>query len=82
MCKCILTVVLIALSFTLSLQLTLPHFSDNRLNTSLVPVDNVNWMKKLRDDINIRNLAIPGTHDSCAFDFTSKPLIVDSFGYT
>lgn len=84
MCKCILTLVLIALSFTVSLQLTLtlPYFSAHSLNTSLVPVDNVNWMKKLRDDINIRNLAIPGTHDSCAFDFTSKPLIVDSFGYT
>ena len=83
--KCILTVLLLllnALSFALSVQLTLPYFSASSLNTTLVPVDNVNWMMKLRDDVNIRNLAIPGAHDSCAFDFTSKTLIVDSFGYT
>lgn len=80
MVKCTLTVLVV--SFTFSTQLTLPYFSANTLNTSLIPSDNENWMMKLPNNINIKNLAIPGTHDSCAYDFTSKTLIVDSFGYT
>ena len=83
MSKCILLFTFaLAIPLVAPSPLSLPYFSPSSLNTSRVPPENENWMAKLPDNVSIRNLAIPGTHNSCAYDFTSKALIVDSFGYT
>ncbi|MGH8464228.1 MAG: hypothetical protein ACRER5_08775, partial [Pseudomonas sp.] len=30
--------------------------------------DKSNWMKSIRDDVQLSELALPGTHDSATFD--------------
>lgn len=53
----------------ISFSLSLPHYSSNSLNKFIIPQSNKNWMSKIANTTNITNLAIPGTQDSCAYEF-------------
>ena len=62
-------------------------FSDESLNYSKITKFNSEWMSKLPDNLNISNITIPGTHDSCTFEFFFDNIeilqdIIDFFGMT
>ena len=62
-------------------------FSDEPLNYSKITKFNSEWMSKLSDNLNISNITIPGTHDSCTFEFFFDDIeiiedIIDFFGMT
>lgn len=39
--------------------------------------DKTSWMKSIRDDVQLSELALPGTHDSATFDKTLAPIVDD-----
>ena len=56
--------------------LSLPYYSESPLDKSLVP-NNADWMASLPDSISITTLAIPGTHDTCTFEFAGENELVN-----
>ena len=46
-----------------------PWFSDKKLNRNKISEKNTNWMSYVNDSTDIRELAIPGTHDSATSEF-------------
>ena len=48
--------------------------NDLYFNKSLIPKNYSSWMSLLPNSINIKDLAIPGTHDSCAINFINYGL--------
>ena len=46
-----------------------PWFSDKKLNRNIISEKNTNWMSYVNDTTDIRELAIPGTHDSASSEF-------------
>lgn len=46
-------------------------YSAHKLNRLLVK-ENGDWMSKIPDESNITTLAIPGTHDTCSYEFLIK----------
>ena len=55
--------------FILHYKKKVPWYSDKELDKKKVPPENLNWMSKIKDSTDIRELSIPGTHDSCASYF-------------
>ena len=51
---------------------TIPWYSHKSLDKSKIHKGNIEWMYYLNDSIDIRELAIPGTHDSCASIFLNS----------
>jgi len=52
---------------------TVPWFSEKSMDKKKIQKENTEWMSYLNDSIDIRQLSIPGTHDSCASEFICKP---------
>ena len=57
-----------------------PWYSDKPLDKNIINIENIDWMKNLKDNIDIRELAIPGTHDSCTSKFVNSKLYIN-IGY-
>ena len=55
--------------FILHYKKKVPWYSDKDLDKDKVPSENLNWMSNIKDSTDIRELSIPGTHDSCASYF-------------
>jgi len=55
--------------FILHYKKKVPWYSDQELDKKKIPLENLNWMNNIKDSTDIRELSIPGTHDSCASYF-------------
>ena len=53
-----------------------PWYSDKPLDKNRIQSGNIEWMNYIRDSIDIRELSIPGTHDSCASDMLNPSIIL------
>ena len=57
------------LIFILHYKKSVPWYSDNQIDLKKIQEGNYEWMSHLKDSIDIRELSIPGTHDSAASIF-------------
>ena len=48
-------------------------YSNKPLDKSKIQISNTEWMSNLKDSVDVRELAVPGTHDSCTFLFLNSP---------
>lgn len=62
--------------FILHYKRKVPWYSDKKMNKILIQKKSSDWMSHIKDNIDIRELAIPGTHDSAASEFIENPLIL------
>ncbi|MBV4505124.1 phosphatidylinositol-specific phospholipase C [Pseudomonas sp. BW13M1] len=53
-----------------------PHLDDAYAHDDSDPfTDRSTWMKSIRDDVRLSEMALPGTHDSATFDLSLFPVV-------
>ena len=59
----------IIIIFILHYKKEVPWYSDKQMNKNKIPFGNIDWMSQIKDSTDLRELSIPGTHDSCSSFF-------------
>ena len=69
----------ITIIFLLHYKQKVPWYSESSFSKEKIPLKYINWMSYIKDSTDIREMSIPGTHDSSTYQFKGYFLFYKNF---